>query len=313
MILIILLSEKLYILSDEGNIFMNHGTEKNTSLALLTLSMVIFGTIGIFRRFIPLPSDVLAFGRGMMGGTFLLIVLKAKGLSFGWTQIRIRSVLLLALTGAMIGLNWILLFEAYNHTTVAVATLCYYMAPVIIILLSPVVLKEKLKYQQILCVAVSVTGMVLVSGVIGGNAPPRHLKGVFLGLGAAVLYALVVILNKFITNIPAFVKTIIQLFSAAVVLIPYMAVSGRLHAYDLTGAGIILFLIVGIVHTGIAYLMYFTSIERLPARTCALMSYIDPVTAIMLSALFLHEPMGAAGIIGTILIIGSAVFSEWAG
>lgn len=178
---------------------------------MLTLSMVLFGTIGICRRFIPLPSDVLACGRGAMGGVFLLLVLKAEGQGFRLKQVRRKSFFLLVLSGVLIGVNWILLFEAYNYTTVAVATLCYYMQPVIIILLSPVILKEKMKGKQILCAAVSVTGMVLVSGAAGGGAI-QNPKGIALGLGAAVLYASVVIMNKCITGFPALEKTIIQLF-----------------------------------------------------------------------------------------------------
>ena len=286
----------------------------------LTLSMVIFGTIGIFRRFIPLPSDVLAFGRGILGGIFLLLVLRVRGEKFRWKQIPKRTFALLALTGALIGFNWILLFEAYNYTTVAVATLCYYMSPVIVMILSPVFLKETLSGKQVLCVAVSVLGMFLVSGVVGdagvlsassvSGSPPGSLKGVFLGLSAALLYASVVLLNKFISGIPPFEKTIIQLFSASVVLLPYMAAAGTLHTYDLTTAASLLFLAVGIVHTGIAYALYFGSMEYLPARTCALLSYIDPVSAVLLSAVFLREPMNGLGILGTILIIGSAVYSE---
>lgn len=288
---------------------MNYESGQSKSWIMLTLSMVLFGTIGICRRFIPLPSDVLACGRGAMGGFFLLLVLKAGGQRFRLEQVRRKSFFLLVLSGVLIGVNWILLFEAYNYTTVAVATLCYYMQPVIVILLSPVILKEKMKGKQILCAAVSVTGMVLVSGVAGGGAM-QNPKGIALGLGAAVLYASVVIMNKCITGFPALEKTIIQLFSAAAVMLPYMAVSGTLHTYELPVLGIILFLVVGVVHTGIAYAMYFASIEHLPARTCALMSYIDPVTAVILSALFLQEKMGISGIIGTILIIGSAIVSE---
>ena len=286
-----------------------NGKGQTESLATLTLSMILFGTIGICRRLIPLPSDAVACGRGIMGGVFLLLFMKARGRRFSLGQIRRRQFFLLVLSGALIGLNWILLFEAYNYTTVAVATLCYYMQPVVVILLSPVILKEALDGRQIFCVAASVTGMVLVSGVVSGGAPD-NLKGVALGLGAAVLYASVVMLNKRITGIPAFEKTIIQLFSAAAAMLPYMAVSGTLHAYELPVSGVVLFFVVGIVHTGIAYVMYFASIEHLPARTCALMSYIDPVTAVILSALFLHEPMGVSGIAGTVLIIGSAVYCE---
>ena len=278
----------------------------------MVLSMVIFGTIGICRRGISLPSDVLAFGRGVMGGVFLLLVLRLSGKKFDFRKIGRRDLLLLIFSGALIGFNWILLFEAYRYTTVAVATLCYYMQPVIVTLASPLVLHEKLKPKQVLCVAVSMLGMVLVSGVTGGTAGSG--RGVLLGLGAAALYASVVLLNKYVTVESAFERTILQLFSAAAVMIPYMAVSGTLHGYALPPMEAFLFVVVGIVHTGIAYALYFGSMEKLPARTCALLSYVDPVSAVLLSAIVLREPMGAAGIVGTVLILGAALLgeTEWA-
>jgi len=153
--------------------------------------------------------------------------------------------------------------------------------------------------------------MILVSGVIGnaGEACLSH-AGVLLGLGAAVLYAGVVLLNKQIEGVPVYEKTIIQLLSAALALLPYRIPQGTLRNYHLTAKELILFLIVCIVHTGIAYAMYFGAIEKLPARTCALFSYIDPVTAVLLSVLLLKEPMTWFGGLGTLLIIGSALWSE---
>lgn len=278
-------------------------------LCALTLSMVIFGTVGLFRRLIDLPSDVIAFGRGLMGGVFLLLFARLRGKKLAWTAIGGRDILLLIVSGMLIGFNWIALFEAYNYTTVAVATLCYYMQPVIVIALSPLVLKEKLSGKQILCAVVAVIGMVLVSGVLGGGAPGGG-RGILLGLVAAALYAAVVLLNKTITVNSAFEKTILQLFSAAAILLPYMALTGSLHSYALSLTEAALFLVVGIVHTGIAYALYFGAIEGLPARTCALLSYVDPVTAVLLSALLLHEGMGLSGILGTVLILGAAVYSE---
>ena len=283
------------------------------SLQTLTMSMIIFGTIGICRRYIPLPSEVLACGRGIMGGVFLLLVLRIRGKKLCWNLISRKNFLLLALTGGLIGFNWILLFEAYRFTTVAIATLCYYMQPVIVMILSPLILKEKISSKQVICIIVSVTGMILVSGILTPSetaAGTGNLKGVLLALGAAVLYASVVLLNKHIAGIPPYEKTIIQLFSSAAVMFPYMAAARTLHTYPLTDTQAILFLTVGIVHTGIAYLMYFGSIENLPAKTCALLSYIDPVSAVILSALFLREPMTGFGICGTIMIIGSAIESE---
>ena len=276
---------------------------------MLTLSMLIFGTIGIFRRLIGLPSDVIAFGRGLMGGAFLLLFTRLRGQKLAWATIGRRDLLLLILSGMLIGFNWIALFEAYNYTTVATATLCYYMQPVIVIALSPLVLKEKLTGRQLVCALVSVVGMVLVSGVLGAAAPGGS-RGILLGLAAAALYAGVVLLNKKITVNSAFEKTIIQLFSAAAVMLPYMALTGSLHAYTLSPTELVLFLVVGVVHTGIAYALYFGAIGALPARTCALLSYVDPVTAVLLSALLLHEGMSLSAMLGAVLILGAAVYSE---
>ena len=280
----------------------------------MILSMIIFGTIGIFRRSIPIPSEALAFARGIMGGSFLLLVMKAQGRPFAREQIRRSNLILLMITGAMIGFNWILLFEAYNYTTVAVATLCYYMQPVIVICLAPVVLGEKITGRQLVCVVLSVIGMVLVSGVAGGSPEStggNGTRGVLLGLGAALLYACVVLMNKRISGIGAYEKTIIQLYCAAAALIPYMIARGTLRGYALSTVQVLLLLMTGIVHTGIAYVLYFSAIEFLPARSSALLSYIDPVTAVLLSALLLGEPLTGLSIAGAVLIIGSAVFSEW--
>ena len=281
------------------------------SLSILIASMIIFGTIGIVRKNIDLPSEVLAFSWGILGGTFLCAFLKARGRRFAWNSISKKNLVLLILTGTLIGINWILLFEAYNYTTVAIATLCYYMQPVIVLLVSPIVLKEKLTVRKIFCILTACFGMVLVSGVAGqvsGGSQP--IMGIMLGLGAAALYASVVILNKLVQGVPVYEKTIIQLFSAAILLLPYMIPHGSLHAYHLSTLGIIMLLMAGIVHTGIAYAMYFGSVENLPAQTSALLSYIDPVTAVLLSALLLKEPLSLPGWIGTLLIIGAAMVSE---
>ena len=273
-------------------------------------AMLIFGSIGIFRRFIPLSSALLACWRGLTGTALLLLIVRVSGRKVRHGIGR-KKTLLLIISGAMIGLNWILLFEAYNYTTVAVATLCYYMQPVIVLLVSPIVLKEKLTIRKILCILTACFGMVLVSGVAGQDSVgSQPMRGILLGLGAATLYASVVILNKLIQGVPVYEKTIIQLFSAAILLLPYMIPHGSLHVYHLSVFGIVMLLTAGILHTGIAYAMYFGSVENLPAQTSALLSYIDPVTAVLLSALLLKEPLCLPGWIGTFLIIGAAMVSE---
>ena len=280
------------------------------SRLILILSMFIFGTIGIFRKYILMPSSALAMIRGFIGAFFLLILFLAKGRKLSWKAIH-NNLLFLLISGALLGFNWILLFEAYQYTSVATATLCYYMAPIFVILASPIFLKEQLTRKKVICVAVSLVGMIMVSGVFETEFTGiLEFKGILLGLGAAVLYASVIILNKKIKDIEVYDKTIMQLVTAAIVLLQYVLLTENISEISFTPVLIMMLFIVGILHTGVAYALYFRSIEDLNAQTVALFSYIDPIVAILLSALFLHEAMGSFEIIGTILILGATLTSE---
>ena len=275
----------------------------------LTLSMVIFGTIGIFRRYIPLPSSLVAMTRGLIGMLFLLLVMVLRKRGMNRTAVR-RKFAMLCLSGAAIGVNWILLFEAYNYTSVATATLCYYLAPMFVILASPLVVGERLTAKKLICVLTALLGMVFVSGVLESGGGSSDLKGVLLGLGAAVLYASVVLMNKQLGDVPAYDRTIVQLGSSAAVLLPYVLLTEELGALTFTPGTIGLLLVVGIVHTGIAYALYFGSLMQLKAQTAAILSYIDPVVAVLLSALVLREHMSLLSGLGAVLVLGAAVVSE---
>lgn len=287
-------------------------TEKNLkSYCALIAAMLIFGTIGIFRRFIPLSSGVLAFARGLLGSAFLSVFMRVSRRSA--ERIGGKTLLLLVLTGALIGFNWIFLFEAYNYTSVATATMCYYMQPTIVILLSPLFLHERLTRRRLLCAAAAVAGMILVSGITDEAATgARDLTGVLFGLGAAALYAAVVILNKKITLDDAYRRTTIQLISAAVTLLPYLLLTEDFSAIRLDARSIAMVLFVGAVHTGLAYALYFGGMKRLKAQSIAVLGYIDPVFALLLSAAVLHEPLSLIALLGAALIIGSALVSELA-
>ena len=289
---------------------MNRKENNHKSIVMFISSMLIFGTIGVFRRSIPCSSAFLAFFRGILGGLFLLAFIRLKKKK-AWEKLPKSLFLGLTVTGALIGVNWILLFEAFNYTTVAVATLCYYMQPTIVMLLSPVIFREKLTGRKAVCAAVAILGMVLVSGVIGGSgAGNSSLKGVLLGLGAAVFYSAVVIMNKKNRGIDAYRKTTVQMLSAGMVMMPYLLLTGGFGTEGLTPAAAVLLLAVGIVHTGIAYVLYFGSMDGLRVQTVAILSYIDPVSALLFSAFLLREPVTLLNIIGAVMIIGSAVASE---
>ena len=283
---------------------------KKLSLMSLILSMTIFGTIGIFRNYILFPSAFLAMARGFIGTAFILLflVITKKGIDFSAIK---KNLIILVLTGAFIGINWILLFEAYKNTTVAVATLCYYMAPLFVTVASSIFLKEKLTLKKVICITLAISGMILVSGVVDGSlSGASDLIGILLGLGAAIFYASVTLVSKKVKDISSFDMTLVQLFSAAVVVMPYSLLFEDVTFQGTSTTAILFVLIVGILHTGIAYVMYFTSVKNLEASKVAIFSYLDPLIAIILSALILKEKMTVAIGIGAALILLSAFVSE---
>ena len=281
----------------------------NARLKLFT-SMFLFGTIGLFVRNIPLPSSAIAFVRALVGTLFLVALLMLKREKPDFAAIR-RNIKFLAISGTAMGFNWILLFEAYRYTTVAVATLCYYFSAIFVMIASPFVLRERLTPFKALCSLVALAGMVLVSGITEGSAGTFSPVGVALGLGAAVLYATVVLLNKKLKDISSLDTTISQLGVAAVVLMPYVLFTEDLSTFTLPPLGLVMLLTVAVVHTGMCYAMYFSSLKDLKAQTVALVSYLDPIVALLLSVFILHEPMTAAGVIGAVLVLGAMLASEF--
>lgn len=285
----------------------NGKNEGGLARLALIFSMGVFGTIGLFRRLIPLPSGSIAFFRGLIGTVALLLISLVLRKKLDFKMIK-KHLLLLCLSGALIGFNWIMLFEAYNYTSVATATLCYYTAPIIVLIAAPFIFKERFGLKQGLCAVCALVGMIFVSGVLNGGH--TDARGIIFGLLAALLYASVILINRALGEMSAYDKTIFQLLSATVVILPYTLIAEDVSASAFNAKTVALLLVVGIIHTGVSYAMYFNSIGLLPTQTVAIFSYIDPVVAIILSALVLKEPMGVLEYLGAALILGSAVACE---
>lgn len=271
--------------------------------------MLIFGTLGPFVNNINLPSSFISFTRALIGSVFIGIFMVVSGHGFDKKAI-VKNLKLLIPSGIVMAFNWICLFEAYKYTGVTVATLCYYMAPVIVVLVSPFVLKERLTAVKGVSVIVAVIGAVLISGVVTGAT--RSFKGILLGLAAAALYSTVIVINKFVRELSPVETTFVQLSVAAITMIPYVLLTEDVAGFVFDTRSVIFTLIVGVFHTGFAYMIYFSSVQKVPAQTTAVFSYIDPVTAIVVSAAVLGERMDAAQTVGTVLILAATLFNELA-
>ena len=265
--------------------------------------MAVFGTIAPFVRRISVSSGELALYRAILGAALIGVYLLIRRENPFSAKLR-REILLLLLSGGAMGINWILLFEAYRYTTVSTATLCYYFAPVIVTLLSPILFREALTPRQILCFVMATLGLVLITGVEGRG----NLTGILFGLGAAAFYAAVVLLNKYIRHTAGIQRTFLQFLAAIVILIPYVAATGGVTLSRLNSIGWVCLLVVGIFHTGITYCLYFSSLKAIPGQSAAILSYIDPLVAVVISVTVLQEPLSWQQALGGALILG---FTLW--
>ena len=276
---------------------------------MLIVSMTVFGTIGLFVRNIPLPSGEIALYRAVLAtiliGGFLLITKQR----IPFNKIK-KEIPLLVLSGVAMGFNWILLFEAYKYTTVSVATLSYYFAPVIVTIACPILFKEKMGVKQVICFIMSTVGIVLITGIGDLSQGSSHIKGILFGLGAASLYATVILLNKFTKTVDGIHRTFMQFISAIAVLVPYVLLTDGVNLKTLDKKGWIFLLVIGVVHTGITYCLYFSSLKELPGQKAAILSYIDPLVAVLISVLVLKETMTPMQIVGGILILGFTLWNE---
>ena len=277
-------------------------------------ALVLYGTIGLFLRHVSLPSEIVVLFRGIIGSAFILSYLKLTDRHINITAIK-NNALWLILSGIFLGLNWGFLFAAYMHTTIAIASLCNYTAPLIVILIAPIVLHEPLNKKKLPCVAAAFIGIILVSGTWEGVSESvetaGNLSGILLGLASALCFVGIVICNRKIINISSFDKAVVQLAVSAMTILPYVLINNRSAAalnWDMKS--ILIILTLGIVQTGIAYCFYFSGLGSLPVQTIAVLGYLEPVVSVICSSVFLHESMGITGWIGAILILGAAVISE---
>ncbi len=275
----------------------------------LALSMVIFGTLAPFVRNISVSSGEIALYRAMFASVLILVYIIFSKQKIPSAKIK-KDIPLLLASGAFMGINWILLFEAYKYTTVSLATLSYYFAPVLVTLACPLLFREKMSLKNWVCFIASTIGLIMITGIGDISQSSSHITGILFGLGAAVFYASVILINKFIKSTQGLYRTFLQFLAAVIVLIPYVLFTSGINLSSLNSVGITSLLIVGLVHTGIAYVLYFSSLKELPGQKTAILSYIDPLCAVLISVFILGEEIKTLQIIGGILILGFTLLNE---
>ena len=279
---------------------------------IFIIAMLIFGSIGVFVREIPISSLHIAFMRSFIG-TFVMFFIyffskKKIDRASIWGN---KSSLFFG--GAFLGINWILLFEAYKNTTITSATLAYYMAPIMFILLSAVIFKIKLTAVRIVTILLAFLGLAVLQ--VNDLSSMDHMDGtgIMYGLAAAFFYALVIIFNRRMKNISGMDRTFMELLLSLLVLSLYMGVTGEFNEFYIPVESLPFVLVLGIVHTGLAYYLYFSTVDKLDSQHVALLSYTDPLSAIIFSVVLLGEAFYLNMAMGALLILGSSILFDLMG
>lgn len=273
------------------------------------LSMIIFGTMGLVVRYIDLSSSETALLSSSIGCLFLIVVLFMRKRTITWKLVKANSCILF-FSGIALGGNWMFLYQAYDYTTLTNATLGYYFAPVFVMILSPFILKEQLPFKKIICIGIAIMGMLMIVGNGVSASRTEHLLGIFFGLLAAACYAALMLLNKFIRQMGRLEITIIQLGITALLLFPYVFFTEGFGIFEVPRSSVPFIIILGIVNTGIGFWLFFSGMEKLKGQSIAMLSYVDPFVAILISALILREQMTIIQMLGGLLLLGSTFVSE---
>ncbi|MFI3169020.1 MAG: DMT family transporter [Faecalibacterium sp.] len=273
----------------------------------MLLCLLMFGSIGIFVTFIDLPSVAIVQWRTIIATLFTIGLFCIRRKKPDWAAIR-TNVLPLSISGLVLGANWACLFEAFQRTAVGMATILYYCAPIFVFIAAPIFFKEKITRLQLIGISAAITGTILVNlmGLYSGDFSPALL----FALVAAILYATVMICNRFMKNISGMDSSFIQLTIAAIVMTVYSFIStGNLLTFA-APRDMILVTILGVVHTGMIFPLYFYAVQKLSPQNTAIFSYLDPASALLFAFLFLQENLAWYQLLGALLIFGGVLFAQ---
>ncbi|WP_245734057.1 DMT family transporter [Sporolactobacillus nakayamae] len=265
--------------------------------------------IGLVVRHIDLSSSAAALLSSSIGGGFLTCVVLMTKKKIPWNLVKSNFICLI-FSGIALAGNWIFLYGSYQYTTVTNATLAYYFAPVIVMICSPIMLHEHLSVKKILCIFTAVIGMVMIVGTGLSAFGKQDLLGIFLGVIAAVFYASLMLVNKFIHDMDKLELTMIQLGTAAVLLFFYVFFTEGLAFLSVSKSALPFIALLGIVNTGIGFWLFFSGMQKLSGQSIAVLSYVDPLVAILISGVVLQERMTVVQVLGGILLLGSTFTSE---
>lgn len=269
-------------------------------------SLLLFGSNGVVATFISLSSYEIVLFRTLIGSLLLLTIFFFSRQSLNFLRSK-RDALFIVGSGIAMGASWMFLYEAYAQIGVGIASLAYYCGPIIVMVLSPFLFQETLTRPKLVGFVVVLCGIVLVNGQVAFEG--KSSWGLFCGGMSAIMFAVMVIFNKKAKNITGLENSMLQLLiSFFIVSLFFICKQG--FSIQVSPSDWIPILILGFINTGIGCYLYFSSFDKLPVQTVAICGYLEPLSAVVFSVLFLHEILHPVQILGAVLILGGAIWGE---
>lgn len=278
-----------------------------TSYLKYIFALLLFGSNGIVASLIHLSSYEIVLLRTLIGSLLLIAIFFIAREKLTFYKYKTQSIFL-AVSGIAMGTSWIFLYEAYDEIGVSLASLAYYCGPVIVMILSPILFRERLTKRKVCSFLVVLVGIFLVNGTAFENGV--SVWGLACGLLSAVCYSLMVMFNKKAKDITGLENSMLQLFVAFLTVAVFVGIKQG-YRMQIDTQSIIPILVLGLLNTGIGCYFYFSSIGKLPVQTVAICGYLEPLSAVVFSVIFLKETMLPIQIIGAVLIIGGAMLGEY--
>jgi drug/metabolite transporter (DMT)-like permease len=269
-------------------------------------ALLMFGMNGIVASYIALSSYEIVFTRTLIGSLLLIAF-------FALTRRRVhlfqnkKDTMCLIVSGVAMGTSWMFLYEAYQRIGVSIASLAYYCGPVIVMILSPLLFREQLTFPKMTGFLAVLVGMFFVN--LDSLNEVNTTLGLLCGVMSAVMYAFMVIFNKKAGSIIGLENSMWQLLTSFLTVAVFVFIKQG-FAIHIEHSNWIPILILGLFNTGIGCYFYFSSIGSLPVQTVAICGYLEPLSAVVFSVIFLHESMTVAQVAGAALILGGAAFAE---
>lgn len=276
----------------------DHHLKRKVGTLEMVVAMLLSGSIGLFVIKSGQSPVNIVFFRCLISALCLIPICYYYG-HFRKVYFGKKELFLMVTSGLLIIFNWVLLFAAFPKTSISLATIVYHVNPFVILFLGALAFHEKLNKNDVLWTIVAFIGLIVIIGLGSTSVNSNELVGLGLVLIATTLYSISVLITKKLSNTPPLLIVFIQTLSGAIAMTPFMSV------FDNPPIGQQWLFVVGlgVLHTAFLYYLMYSAIKKIPLNNIAILSFIYPISTIVIDYFFFDHVLTSTQVLGAGLIL----------